>query len=443
MYVDVNIPNIESKATFVYLCLIIHFMAILAIVFFLLLSAMFSASEIAFISANKLAIEIQKNKGNRKSRIISSFYENHQKFLGTMLVGNNIALVVFTSLMTKLLQPYIESVITGKGLLLLVNTLIITVIVLIFGEFLPKTIARIYAYQYIKVMTYILAFFKSLLSIPTWLMTVTSSFLLKYLLRAPVEQVDNPITRLDLENFIDSEVDPEDEDIETELFKNALNLKDIKVRDCMVPRNELVFIEMDEDINSLIKLFRESGHSRLLVAKEGVDDIVGYVHHQSLIDKPNNIKKILRDIEFVPEAMNVHNLLTRFVSTNVSLACVVDEFGGTAGIITLEDILEEIFGEIEDEHDVEEHTDVQLNETQFLFSGRLELDYINGKYDELNIPEGEYHTLSGYIVMTAGTIPEEGDVVDLDNLRFYIESVSDTKIDTIKVEIINPDDENS
>lgn len=443
MYVDVNIPNIESKATFVYLCLIIHFMAILAIVFFLLLSAMFSASEIAFISANKLAIEIQKNKGNRKSRIISSFYENHQKFLGTMLVGNNIALVVFTSLMTKLLQPYIESVITGKGLLLLVNTLIITVIVLIFGEFLPKTIARIYAYQYIKVMTYILAFFKSLLSLPTWLMTVTSSFLLKYLFRAPVEQVDNPITRLDLENFIDSEVDPEDEDIETELFKNALNLKDIKVRDCMVPRNELVFIEMDEDINSLIKLFKESGHSRLLVAKGGVDDIVGYVHHQSLIDKPKNIKKILRDIEFVPEAMNVHNLLTRFVSTNVSLACVVDEFGGTAGIITLEDILEEIFGEIEDEHDVEEHTDVQLNETQFLFSGRLELDYINGKYDELNIPEGEYHTLSGYIVMTAGTIPEEGDVVDLDNLRFYIESVSDTKIDTIKVEIINPDDENS
>lgn len=408
-------------------------MTFVAILFFLLLSAMFSASEIAFISANKLAIEIQKKKGHRKSKILTRFYENHQKFLGTMLVGNNIALVVFTALMTELIQPSVEQFISNEILILLANTLIITIVVLIFGEFLPKTIARIFANTFMNVMTYPLVFFKNLLSVPTYFMTATSSFLLKNIMRAPVEQVENPITRLDLENFIDDNVNSEDEEIETELFKNALNLKDIKVRDCMVPRNEIFFIDINDSIDVLIQAFIDSGHSRIVVTNDGVDNVIGYVHHHSLLKKPTSIKEIMIEINFLPEAMNVQSLLSKFVGSNTNIACVVDEFGGTSGLITLEDILEEIFGEIEDEHDSEDHIDIKISDWEYIFSGRLEIDYINNKYEHINIPVGEYHTLSGYIVMTAGNIPSENDVIELDKMKLILEKVSDTKIDMIRV----------
>ncbi len=406
---------------------------------FLLLSALFSASEIAFISANKLAIEIQKKKGSRKSRILTKFYDNHGNFLGTMLVGNNIALVIFTSLMTQLLYPQLEPF-TGSGIfLLLLSTLIITVIVLLLGEFLPKTIARIFANSFINVMTYPLAIFKVLLSIPTWFMTKTSSFVLKYILRAPIEQVNDPITRLDLEHFIDTSINNEDDEIETELFKNALNLKDIRVRDCMIPRNEMIFIEKSDSIGQLKDAFVEAKHSRLLVADGGIENIIGYVHHLQLMKSPKSISSILMEIDYVPEAMNVQDLLYKFVKGNINMACVVNEFGGTEGIITLEDILEEIFGEIEDEHDKEELLEFMISPHEFIFSGRVELDYINEKYENLNIPSGEYHTLSGYIVMTAGNIPEQGDEIELDGVLFTIEKEGDTRIETIRVVI--PHDE--
>ncbi len=412
---------------------------VLWVVIFLLLSALFSASEIAFISANKLAIEIQKKKGSRKSRILTNFYDNHGNFLGTMLVGNNIALVIFTSLMTQLLYPFLEPY-AGNGIfLLLLSTLIITVVVLIFGEFLPKTIARIFSNSFMNLMTYPLAVFKFLLSIPTWFMTVTSSFVLKYILRAPVEQVNDPLTRLDLEHFIDTSLNNEDDEIETELFKNALNLKDIRVRDCMIPRNEIMFIEMSDSIAELKEAFVEAKHSRLLVAEGGIENIIGYVHHLQLIKSPKSIKSIMMEIDFVPEAMNVQDLLYKFVKGNINMACVVDEFGGTEGIITLEDILEEIFGEIEDEHDKEDLLEFEISPYEFIFSGRVELDYINEKYENLDIPSGEYHTLSGYIVMTAGNIPEQGDEIELNNVLFTIEKVGETKIETIRVEI--PHDE--
>ncbi len=403
------------------------------VVLFLLLSALFSASEIAFISANKLAIEIQKKKGSRKSRILTGFYDNHRNFLGTMLVGNNIALVIFTSLMTQLLYPYLSPTLGNGILLLLLSTLIITVVVLIFGEFLPKTIARIFANSFINLMTYPLAIFKVLLGIPTWFMTVTSSFVLKYILRAPVEQVNDPITRLDLEHFIDASVNKEDDELETELFKNALNLKDIRVRDCMIPRNEIFFVEKSDSIVYLKEAFVEAKHSRLLVADGGIENIVGYVHHLQLMKNPKSIKSIMLEIDYVPEAMNVQDLLTSFVRGNINMACVVNEFGGTEGIITLEDILEEIFGEIEDEHDKEGLLEQEITPYEFIFSGRIELDYINEKYENIDLPAGEYHTLSGYIVMTAGNIPEQDDEIELDGVQFTIEKVGETKIETIRV----------
>lgn len=416
-------------------------LSIFFIILFLLLSAFFSASEIAFISANKLAIEIQKKKESRKSAILADFYDNHRNFLGTMLVGNNIALVIFTFLFSKLLEPQLIGLLGEGGLLLLVSTLIVTVVVLLFGEFIPKTIARVYANSFINLMTWPLAFFKFILKIPTWFMTVTSSFVLKYILRAPVQQINNPITRLDLENFINTTVSPEDEEIETELFKNALNLKDIKVRDCMIPRNEIVYIEKTDSIEELIGSFKESRHSRLLVVDGGVEDLQGYVHHLQLLKNPKNIKSIMMDIAFVPEAMNVQDLLSSFVSSNTNIACVVNEFGGTAGIITLEDILEEIFGEIEDEHDKEDFMEYEISKNEYIFSGRIELDYINEKYDHIEIPSGEYHTLSGFIVMTAGNIPEQGDEITLENYLFTIEKVSDTKIETIRLTIPEAEEE--
>ncbi len=409
------------------------------VVLFLLLSALFSASEIAFISANKLAIEIQKKKGSRKSKILAGFYENHRNFLGTMLVGNNIALVIFTSLMTTILYPLLKPILGNEILLLLLSTLIITIIVLIFGEFLPKTIARIFANNFINLMTYPLMVFKVILSIPTWFMTVTSSLVLKYILRAPVEQVNDPITRLDLEHFIDSSINDEDDEIETELFKNALNLKDIKVRDCMIPRNEIMFIEKSDTIAELKEAFVEAKHSRLLVADGGIENIIGYVHHLQLMKNPKSIKSILMEIDYVPEAMNAQDLLSNFVRGHINMACVVNEFGGTEGIITLEDILEEIFGEIEDEHDKEELFEFEISPYEYIFSGRLELDYINEKYENINLPAGEYHTLSGYVVMTAGNIPEQGDEIELDGVHFTIEKVGETKIETIRVVVPQQD----
>lgn len=410
-------------------------MLIASIILFLLLSAMFSASEIAFISANKLAIEIQKKKGSRKSRILTNFYDNHRNFLGTMLVGNNIALVIFTSLMTTLLEPYISPY-TGVGVwFLLSSTLIITLVVLLFGEFLPKTIARIFANTFINLMTYPLAFFKYILGIPTWFMTITSGFVLKYIMRAPVSQVNNPITRLDLENFIESSVNSVDDEIETELFKNALNLKEVRVRDCMIPRNEIIFIEKSDSIENLTDQFIESEHSRLIVVNNDIENVEGYVHHLQLMKNPKSIKSIMMDIAYVPEAMNVQDLLGKFVRGNINMACVVNEFGGTAGIITLEDILEEIFGEIEDEHDKEDLLEFEISKNEYIFSGRAELDYINEKYEHIEIPSGEYHTLSGYLVMTAGNIPEQGEEVELNGYLFTIEKVSDTKIETIRLMI--------
>lgn len=410
-------------------------MLISAIIIFIILSGFFSASEIAFISANKLSIEIQKKRESRKSKILAGFYDNHRNFLGTMLVGNNISLVIVTSLFTALLEPLLSPFLGQGAWFLLTSTLIITIVVLIFGEFLPKTVARIYANSFINIMTYPLAFLKFILAIPTWFMTIMSTFVLKYILRAPIEQVNNPITRLDLENFIDNSMKSADEAIETELFKNALNLKEIKVRECMIPRNEIIFIEKTDSIQELTDKFIEAEHSRLLVVSNGIENVEGYVHHLQLMKNPKSIASIMMDIAYVPEAMNVQDLLSKFVKGNINLACVVNEFGGTAGIITLEDILEEIFGDIEDEHDSEEYIEEKISDTEFLLSGRMELDHINEKFEEIEIPSGEYHTLSGYIVMTAGKIPEEGAVIEMSDYSFKIEKVSDTKIELIRLTI--------
>ncbi len=404
------------------------------IVIFLLLSAFFSGSEIAYISANKIRIELLKEQGHMRGRILSRFYDKPRDFLGTMLVGNNIALVIFTTLMTEFLKPFIVPFFGEGVVLLLLNTLIITLVVLIFGEFLPKTLFRVYANKMISMLALPLHFFKVLLSIPTWMMTQLSSLILKVFIRSDHEKDEQTFTRVDLEHFIQDSFEGEDDyEIDTDIFKNALRLKYNKVRDCMVPRNEIIAIDEAAKMEELIQVFDQSKLSRILTYKGDVDNVTGYIHHQQMLEQPKRLKSVILDIPFVPEAMNVQDVMNQMVKSEKNIACVVDEFGGTAGVITLEDILEEIFGEIEDEHDQEDHIEEQISDREWLFSGRLEINYLNEKYEELDIPEGEYNTLSGFLVMTTEQIPPEGSVLDLNGYQFSLVKVGSTRVETVRV----------
>ncbi len=409
---------------------------------YLLLSALFSGTEIAFISASKLRVELKKQKGSRKGTILAGFYDNPARFLGSMLVGNNIALVLFTMMMEELLSPIWLPFFNGPAFLLLANTLLITLIVLIFGEFLPKTLFRLYANDVLYFLAYPLRGLLWLLAIPAWMMTKLSNSLLRVFFRTPVTETENVLTRLDLETFIkDSQRTDSEEEIDTNLFEKALHLRNVKVKECMVPRTEIEDVDVSGNVDELKQLFAETNLSRLIVSKDDIDNVLGYVHHQQMLYDPKSIKSLVLDIPFVPEAMRVRDLLNKFIKERGSIACVVDEYGGTAGIITLEDILEEIFGEIEDEHDQEEYVETQVSDTEYIFSGRLEIDYLNEKYENLNFPEGDYATLSGYLVMTTATIPEPGAEIELDDYKFILELVSDTKIETIRVIKLPTEDE--
>ncbi len=406
---------------------------IILILIFLILSAFFSGSEIAFISANKLSVEVEKDRGSRKGKVLASFYDKPKQFLGTMLVGNNIALVVFTLLMTRLLEPTLRPALGTEGWFFFISTLIITVVVLIFGEFLPKILFRLYANELISILAYPLVFFRWLLSFPAWLMTKISNFVLKTILRTPVDNVEDVITRLDLQDFIEGTVSEDDEQIETDMFKNALHLKDVRGEECMVPRTEIADIDVSESVESLAEMFDRERYSRIIVTDGDIDNVVGYVHHQQLLSDPATIRQAMIDISFVPETMSAKDLMLDMILQQSNITCVVDEFGGTAGIITLEDILEEIFGEIEDEHDVESSQDVQLSPFEYRFAGRIEVDYINEKYPQLHIPEGDYNTLSGYIVMTSEDIPEQGEELIMGDYKFIFESVTERRIEVIKL----------
>jgi len=401
----------------------------------LLLSAFFSGSEIAFISANKLGIEVIRNKGNRRGQILSNFYEKPKGFLSTMLVGNNIALVIFTIFMTKLIEPWLSQFLGSESTLLLIAvTLIITVVILIFGEFLPKTLFRLYANEILYRFSYLLSFLKWLLIIPASIMTGLSNVLLKSIFKIPVDDVENVLTKIDLEHYIHDSIS-EEETIDKEILTNALNLKQVKVRDCMIPRNEIIHIDKKDTMDDLLEAFTESRLSRIIIKDGDIENVIGYIHHQQLLNNPKVLKKLIMPISYVPEAMNVQVLMMKFIKESTSIACVVDEFGGTAGLITLEDILEEIFGEIEDEHDDEGYIEEVISEKEYRFSGRSEIDHLNEKYGNLNFPEGEFHTLSGYIVMTNQTIPEQGDELILNGNKFIFEVVSDTKIEILRCSV--------
>jgi len=407
--------------------------SIILVLITLILSGFFSGSEIAYLSANKLSLEVLKNKGSKKGQILTMLYNDPKSFISTMLVGNNIVLVMYTIFFSSIFTPFLHMVLPeGSFAVSFLTTAVLTVIIVIFGEFLPKTIFRLYANELIYRLARPLRFFTWILLIPSWLLTKTSNVVIRLIFGKIESSDENNITKLDLEHYIQSNVN-EEKEIDKEILANALNLNLLKVRDCMIPRNEIVFIDKSDDLQTVKDTFISSKHSRLIVTDGEVENVVGYFHHQQLFKNISSIKRNIMDIDFVPEVMNVQDLLYKFIKSGTNIACVVDEFGGTAGIITLEDILEEIFGEIADEHDEEDFTDKMISENEFIFSGRIELGFINSKYKQLNLPEEEYVTLSGYIVMTHGSIPEVGEEIVLENYRFIILSKSDTKIEEVRV----------
>ncbi len=400
----------------------------------LLLSALFSGSEIAFVSGNKLRIELRRKKNTLRGRLFAHFYDRPADFLSSMLVGNNIALVIFASLLTVPLEPLLQTYmgIESEGWQLLTNTVIITLIVLVFGEFLPKTLFRLYSDTALYNLAVPLRTLELILLPFSWVMAKTSDALLQLFVKEPAEQLETTFTRVDLENFINETTTEEEESIDKELFGKALNLPDIRVRDCMVPRTDIEHLDVKSSIEDLERLFQETRLSRILITDNELDNVLGYVHHQQLLNLPDTIEEAILPITFIPEVMRVTDLMDKFIKERLSIVSVVDEFGGVSGVITLEDILEEIFGEIEDEYDEDEYIEQEISEGVYLFSGRLEIDHLNEKF-QLELPEGEYHTLSGYLVTRATTIPEKGEVLEFDHYQFEITSVSNTRIETIRV----------
>jgi CBS domain containing-hemolysin-like protein len=413
------------------------------IILSLIASAFFSGIEIAYLTSNKLKIELQKKSGSLAGKLLARFVESPSGFLATTLVGNNIALIVFGIMMSKLLEPLLLNLLphnfNSEFYLLLIQTLISTAVVLLAGEFFPKIIFRINPDKLLKFFAVPLTAIYYLLYPVVFLVKGLTEFILKYFFKVDIASTKPVFTKIDLEDYVDqfvkSEENIKDEAFNTDIFENVLYLPEIKARECMVPRNEIVAIEITATLKEVEQKFMETKLSRLLVYDENIDSIVGYVHHLGLLKSPVNLRSILFPVVMVPESMPARELLNVFMRNNKTIAWVVDEFGGTAGIITMEDVLEEIFGEIKDEHDVEELTEKQIDDNDFVFAGRLEIDYLNEKYN-LEIPEGEYETLSGYILANHEDLPDKNEEIYIDGFKFDIVSVSDKRIETVKLKIL-------
>jgi len=422
------------------------------IILMLLLSAFFSGMEIAYISSNKIHIEIEKKQGGFLGNILTKLTAKPSKFITTMLIGNNIALVVYGFFMGDLLTIWFKSQLPSTSsfvnyiftdLSLLTQTIISTLIILITAEFLPKVFFQIYANTFIKIFALPAYAFYLLFSWISNFVIWISDLILKTFFKTEGDQIQLAFTKVELGNYISEQMESvhQDEEVDTEIqiFQNALEFSEVKAREVMIPRTEIEAVEINESVKALSQLFTETGYSKILVYNESIDDIVGYVHSFELFKKPKTIKAALMPVEFVPETMLVKDILNVLIKKRKSMAVVLDEYGGTSGVMTVEDIVEELVGEIEDEHDSDDLHEEQLEENRYKFSARLEVDYINETY-KLNLPESEnYETLGGLIVSQTEEIPEKGEVVLIENLQFTILEVSNTKIDLIELKILQKD----
>ncbi|MGD9327510.1 MAG: hemolysin family protein [Cyclobacteriaceae bacterium] len=417
--------------------------SIILILVSLLFSSFFSGIEIAFISSDRLHIELEKERGTISGKILSRFTKNQAHFIGTTLIGNTISLVVYGIFMANLIEPVLSdllpSYLNNQSFILIFQTILATLVVLLTAEFLPKIIFRIDPNFFLSVFAIPLLLIYFILYPVVYGIVGLSKYIIIKVLHLKFKE-DEPVFSLtDLNEFIQSKfIEDRTEgkfDIDTKIFNNALEFKTVKLRECMIPRTEIVAVELSSDIETLRNEFVESGLSKILVYKESIDDIIGYCHSLELFKKPRNIESILSPLIIVPETLLANELLVQFITERKSMALVVDEFGGTSGIVTIEDIIEEIFGEIEDEHDEQDLVEHKLDDDSFLLSARHEIDYLNERY-EWNLPSGEYDTLGGLILSITEDIPALNQDVIIKPFKFHIVSIEENRINLVKMSLL-------
>ena len=412
---------------------------ILIILVSIVLSAFFSGMEIAFVSANKMHIELEKKRGNFLSKVLHSLTENPSKFITTMLVGNNISLVIYGYFMGELLLSFLAPYIESEFFMLLVQTIISTFIILVTAEFIPKAIYRIYVNEALKIFALPAYIFFILFYIISEFIIFISDFILRVFFNTKKDDAQLVFSKVELGNYISEQLETasEDEvDSEIQIFQNALDFHDVKAREAMIPRTEIVAIELHEPLKSLKDLFIETGLSKIMVYKDSLDDIIGYVHVFDLFKKPKSIRSIVLPIVIVPETMMINDIMNELTKKSKSVAIVLDEYGGTSGLITVEDIVEELFGEIEDEHDSSKLIEYKVNDREYEFSARLEVDYVNETYS-LELPDNDaYETLGGLIVHHTENIPEAEEIVEIENYQFTIKEVSSSKIENVYLKVL-------
>ncbi len=413
---------------------------LLGIFITLLLSAFFSGAEIAFVSSNKLVFKVERNKNNLTKKILNLFYKNSNQFITTTLVGNNIALVIYGLLMSRILMPYLTDYISGDTWILFIQSIIATIIILFTGEFIPKAIAIGNPNLFLTIMA-IPLFLAYIILYPISKLISGSALLILRLfgIKLPSGKSISTFGRDDLDYFIQKSIQgsPKNTELDKEmvLFQNALEFSNVRIRDCIVPRTEIVAVSASTQLDELLSRFIETGVSKILVFKEDIDNIIGYIHSSEMFTKPKDWTKKIISLPFVPENMAANKLMKSMLEEKRNIAIVVDEFGGTSGVITLEDLVEEIFGEIEDEHDTRNFVVKQINENEYILSGRAEIDHINNTFG-LNIPElDEYQTIAGFILNHNQNFPKVNELITIDQYTFRIIKMSNTKIELVRLKI--------
>lgn len=419
----------------------------------LILSAFFSGMEIAYISSNKIHIEIEKKQEGILAKVLTKLTTKPSKYITTMLIGNNIALVIYGFFMGDLLVSWFQSMLPTSSafinyflndLSLLTQTVISTLLILITAEFLPKVFFQIYSNSLLKILAIPAYIFYILFTFISDFVIWISDFVLKHLFKTEGDQIQLAFTKVELGNYITEQMESveahEEVDTEIQIFQNALEFSEVKARDVMVPRTEIIAVEVNESIKALNALFTETGCTKILVYKDTIDEILGYIHSFELFKKPKSIKSALLPVEYVPGTVFIHDVLNNLIKKRRSIAVVLDEYGGTSGIMTVEDIVEELFGEIEDEHDSVDLVEEKIESNLYKFSARLEVDYVNETY-KINLPESEnYDTIGGMIVDETEEIPSQNEIIVINNVfQFTILEVSNTKIDMVELKILDED----
>jgi len=419
---------------------------ILYVLVALIFSAFFSGIEIAYISASKLQIELQKKQGILSGKVLSTFIQHPGQFIGTTLIGNTIMLVLYGTFMAFLLDDALRSILpeslNNEAVILISQTFLSTLLVLITGEFLPKSLFMLNPNSMLNFFALPFLGIYYLMYPIVWLIVGLSRLFITKVLRLDYNEEKPVFTITDLNSFIKDQMrqnrTPGKVEIDSKIFDNAVEFKTVRVRECMIPRTDIVAVEVDDSIEELKKVFEESGHSKVIIYRESIDEVIGYCHQLELFKKPKSIDDILNPIIIAPESALANELLIQFIQERKSLALVVDEFGGTSGIVSMEDIIEEIFGEIDDEYDNEALTEQLIGDQEYLLSARLEIDYLNDKYG-WNLPYGDFETLSGFILSLTENLPNKGETITYRGFNFTIVTKQAHRIETVRLKISGSD----